>query len=232
MFMNKTQNLEGLAKEFFDMDAHYALSKSRRHPSVIDYIYDSRNGVDLFDLEKTVESFLAAQVFIESLAKENKKILFYTGRIDSISTIEDSANSTSSPYMTRRWIGGVLTNFSNVKKRTALLEELRQQRDSNGWEKHTKKEAILVNRDLNRLEDKFGGIVDMKTLPDALFILDPSNEDIVLTEAAYMKIPVIALANADSDIGKIDYPIIANNKSRKSIGFFLDKIVGIYNSAK
>ena len=220
--------IEKLAKDFFSVGAQYALSKCRRHPSTKKYVYSSRDGVDLFDLEKTSSEFLKTCEFIESLKKNNKTILFYTSMVHSADLLESKAKSISAPYVTRRWIGGILTNFSNIKKRIMRLEELRKQKESGEWNKFTKKEVIMLERDLNRLEEKFGGVSKMRALPDALFILDPSKEEIALAEAKFVNIPVIAIANTNSDLKKIDYPIIANNKSKKSIEFFLDKIVDIY----
>jgi small subunit ribosomal protein S2 len=131
-------------------------------------------------------------------------------------------------FVVERWIGGTLTNLSEIRKRVGRLEELRAGRDSGEFQKYTKKERLLLEREAEKLEKNFGGIVAMSALPAALFIVDPREESTALREAKRMKIPVVALASSDCDITGIAHPIVGNDAARGSITFFVNEIATAY----
>ena len=136
------------------------------------------------------------------------------------------------PYVAGRWIGGTLSNFSEIKKRIARLEELVEQREKGELSKYTKKERLLFDREIDRLTIYFGGLSQMKSLPKFLVVIDPKKEYIAVAEAKKIGIPVIALAGSDSNLYELDYAIPGNDSSRQSISFVLEQLVKAYRKGK
>jgi small subunit ribosomal protein S2 len=136
------------------------------------------------------------------------------------------------PYVAGRWIGGTITNAPEVKKRVAKFEDLQKQKEKGELTKYTKKERLLIDREISNLDEMFSGIVSMKEMPKALFVIDPKKEFIAVAEAKKAGIPVVALCNTDCDITKVDYPIVANDSSVSSISLFISEIVKAYKSGK
>lgn len=215
-------------EEMFAVGAHYGYTKSRRHPTVLPYIFGSKGGVEIFDLEKTSSLLDKAQEFVSKLASEGKQILFVAGKRQAIGAMKDGADSIDQPYSIGRWIGGTLTNFDEVSKRVQRLESLLDQKEKGLLAKYTKKERLLIDREIEKLEDRFGGIVSMKKKPAALFIIDSTQEEIAHHEAGVTNIPVISLCSSDCDISKVEYPIVANDSSIDSIKYFISEIVSAY----
>lgn len=226
-----TQNNE-MIEAMFKAGAHFGYSKSRRNPSVSTYIFGVKNKTEIIDLEKTAELLSKAVDFISDLAKDNKKILFIGGKSEAKNAIKIGASSIDMPYVSGRWIGGTLTNSSEIKKRISKYEDLVSQKEKGELTKYTKKERLLIDRQIVNLEEMFGGIIGLKDLPKAVFVIDPKKEIIAVTEAKKMGIPVIALANTDCDIKAVDYPIVANDSSTLSISYFVNSIVEAYKKGK
>lgn len=231
MNMNHAKN-EGLITTMFAAGAHFGYSRSRRHPSVKPFIFGVKNGVEILDLEKTSVELENAKEFVKSLAKTGKQILFVGTKNEAKKAIEDGALSIDMPFVGERWVGGVLTNFPEIKKRVALLEDLRAKRENGELAVYTKKERSLIDKDIERLEKNFSGIVSMKEPPVALFIIDPKKESIALKEAQFLGIPVIALANSDCNLKEVEYPIPGNDSSLSSISFFVGQIVEAFKAGR
>ena len=212
-------------EELFNVGAQYGFSKAKRHPSTGKYIFGVKNNVEIFDLEKTQEALEKATAFASEVKKSGKKILFVTGKREATAALRSSAQSVNMPYVAGRWIGGTLTNFGEITKRTDRLKKLRHEGETGQLDqKYTKKERLLITREIERLEERFGGVVDMEQLPGALFVIDPRDEATAVREARHMNIPVIALANNDCDLGVIEYPIPANDSNITSIKYFIETI--------
>ncbi|MFH0804467.1 MAG: 30S ribosomal protein S2 [Candidatus Zambryskibacteria bacterium] len=218
--------------ELFKAGAHFGFGKSRRHPSTAPYIFGSKNKVDIFDLEKTNESLGKACAFVAELATNKAPILFVGGKNEAQEIIRGEAEKIGVPYLAGRWIGGTLTNFSEIRKRIDIMFDLLSQKEKGELIKYTKKERILIDRKIEKLQKMFGGIKDMTALPKALFIVDPRYEETALREAKVLNIPVVALCGSDNNIADIDYPILANDSNIASIRFFVEKIAESYNKAK
>ena len=227
----KTIDKKGIEK-MFTAGAHFGLGRSRRHPTVTPYIFGTKNTTDIFDLEKTVLILEKIKEIISALAKEGKTILFVGGKKEASVAIKNSASSLNMPYVDGRWIGGALSNFGQVRKRIDRYEKLISDREKGELSKYTKRERMLIDKEIASLEKMFYGIVSLKKMPDALFIIDPRREKNALKEAADMGIPVIALSGSDVNISEIKHPVIGNDGSKSSIQFFLDEIVKTYQSAK
>lgn len=221
-----------LLEPLFEAGAHFGYSKTRRHPSASPYIFGVKNHSEIFDLEKTYEALLKAKEFAMSVVAAGKQILFVGGKSEGKDAVFTGANSCGMPFVAGRYIGGTLTNYSEIKKRVEKLEKLRADRESGALNKYTKKERLLIDREIDRLTRNFDGIVLMKGMPGAVFIIDPKRESIVVAEARKMKIPVIALANSDCDMTLVDYPLPGNDSLKSSIEFFVNEIVAACRAGK
>jgi small subunit ribosomal protein S2 len=215
-------------EKMFEAGAHYGYGKSRRHPSVSPYIYTTKNNEDIIDLEKTSVMLEHAINFIKTLSAQNKIILFVGTKPEAREVIKNSALSLNIPYVNMRWIGGKLSNFTEIKKRVAELENYNKENAEGGLEKYTKKERVVMAKKMEKLSKYYSGLIGLKKIPDALFIIDSKAEHIAATEARKSGVPVIALINSDSNIKSVDYPIIANDSGILSIKFFTTCIANAY----
>jgi len=212
----------------FSVGAHYGYSRSRRHPSTGKYIFGVKNNIEIFDLEKTQSQIASVLDFVEGLGASGKSILFVSGKAEGKQIIQTVHEKTKLPYVTGRWIGGTLTNFEGIHKRVERLVDIRKKQEEGGLEKYTKRERLLMRREADALEEKFGGLVDMEKLPDALFVIDSHKEELAVKEAQNIGVPVIALASSDCDISSISHPIPANDANIKSITFFVERVAESY----
>lgn len=210
--------------EMFKVGAHYGYSKSRRHPTTTPYIFGTKNGVEIFDLEKTDELLSRAKDFAKKIASEGKQILFIAGKKQALRFLRDAADKANQPYVVGRWIGGTITNFEEIQNRVARFEKLTEEKEKGLLGKYTKKERLLIDREISRLEERFGGITTMKKKPAVFFIIDASQEANALAEAKKEGIPVISLCSSDCNLKPIDYPIVANDTSIESISYFINEI--------
>jgi small subunit ribosomal protein S2 len=217
-----------MLEAMFTAGAHYGLSRKRRHPSTIDYIFGLKNGTEIIDLEKTMALLNDATSFMEELGKEGESVLFVTSKNEANDIVRNVADSISQPYVVGRWIGGTFTNFNNIRGRIRHLEELEEKRDTGELEKYTKKEQLLFEREMGRLEEKFGGIRKMTDRPAAIVVVDTKEEDIAIKEAKHADVSTIGLCNVDCDINQIDYPIVANDSRSESIRLFLQQLRDAY----
>lgn len=230
--ITKTDNKKDQVKEMFAVGAHFGYIKSRRHPSTSAYIFGKKNNVEIFDLEKVSKKFQEAKDFVAQVAKSGKQILFVGGKIESQNIIREIAEKNEIPYVAGRWIGGTLTNFEEIRKRVNRFVDLSNQRDKGLLGKYTKKERLLIEREIKKLEITFGGIVNLSSKPGAIFIIDSDKEKIARDEAIKTNVPVIALCGSDCDISMIKYPIPANDSSVKSITYFAKEIADTYKANK
>ena len=216
----------------FKVGAHFGYIRSRRHPSVKPYIFGVKNKVEIFDLEKTEVLLQEALAYVEKLASENKQILFIGGKHEAREIVKDTALALDMPYVSGRFIGGTMTNFGEIRKRVERFESLTSQKEKGELAKYTKKERLLIDREIVDLETMFGGLVTLKSLPAALFVVDSKRETIAVEEARRKGIPVIALSGSDCDISVIDYPIVANDSSVQSIEYFVKAIADTYKKSR
>ena len=221
-----TQNT---VEEMFRAGVHYGYSKSRRHPSVSPYIFTTKNGVDIINIEKTNELFDKAIEKVTALAAAGKTILFVGTKAEARQQIIETALALNMPYVSERWVGGALTNFPEIKKRITKLLDLRDQKEKGGLDKYTKKERLLIDREMDDMTKNFQGLTGITRTPDAMFVVDPKKEHIAVTEAHKMNLPVISLMNTDCNMKHSEFPIIANDASVSSISFFLNQIKNAYN---
>lgn len=215
-------------EELFKAGAHFGFVKARRHPSAKPFIFGSKNKIEIFDLEKTSDELAKVLGFVEEKGKEKAQLLFVGGKSEARETIIRAGEELSMPFVAGRWIGGTLTNFSEIKKRIAKLEELTTQKEKGELGKYTKKERLLIDREIDKLTLYFSGLSSLKGMPKLVVVVDPKKEHIAVAEAKRMNIPVVALAGSDCNLYEVDYAIPANDSSRASISYIIGEIVSAY----
>jgi small subunit ribosomal protein S2 len=223
---------ETTIESLFAAGAHFGYGRARRHPTATPFLYGTKDRTDIFNLDETMPRIDAASAFAAELAASGKQLLFVSGKHESIAIVRSNAESIGQPYVAGRWIGGTLTNFKNIRGRIDLLERLMGERERGELEKYTKKERLLIDRQIEELLARFGGLVKMANLPAALFVVDTRHEDTAVKEANQLGIPIIGLSSSDCDFSLIKYPIPANDTSVKSVGLVADIIARAYESGK
>lgn len=233
--MQKSQNTKedsNLIEKMFEAGAHYGYGKTRRHPSVSTYIYATKNKTDIIDLEKTEVMLKSALEYVHGLGASNKTILCVGTKPEAKEAVRIMAESLNMPYVNERWIGGTVSNFTEIKKRITELENYRKDSTTGGLEKYTKKERVVMAKKMERLARYYSGLVGLKKTPDAIFIVDSKAEHIAFTEARKSNVTTIALANSDTNIKSVDYPIVANDAGMASILFFTNAIANAYKQGQ
>ena len=226
--MQKVENNDVTVEQLFNAGAHYGYSKTRRHPSLSSYIYATKNKTDIIDIEKTKIMLDEAMEFIKSLGSQNKTVLFVGTKPEAKEVIKGMAESLNMPYVSERWIGGTLSNFTEIKKRINELEKYNKESTTGELEKYTKKERVVMAKKMEKLARYYTGLLSLKKAPDAIYIVDAKAEHIAATESRKSNVPVVALVNSDSNIKSIDYPIVCNDAAIPSIRIFTDSIVRAY----
>lgn len=219
--------------KLFEAGAHFGFRKSRRHPTVVPFLFTSKEGNDIFDLEKSAEQIKTATAVLEEAAKNGKTILFVGTKDEVSSAVKHHATLASVPYVTNRWIGGMMTNFSEIKKRILRLETLIQEKESGELDrKYTKKERVLINREVDKLQFNFGGITTINRPVDLMVIVDPRHDSIALAEALDLKIPTVAIMSSDCDVSKITYPVLVNDSLQSSVSLVLGEFASAIEKGK
>jgi len=181
------------------------------------FIYTERNGIHIIDLQQTVRCLEDAMTWVRDLAASNRKVLFVGTKKQAQDAIREEATRADMPYVNQRWLGGMLTNFQTIQARIHRLDDLEQRRDTGGFERLPKKEVIKLEEQIERLNKLLGGIRKLGRLPDAVFIVDPQREHIVVAEALRLGVPIIAMVDTNCDPTVVDYPIPANDDAIRAI---------------
>jgi small subunit ribosomal protein S2 len=216
----------------FKAGAHFGYSKTRRHASMAPFIFTTKNRVDMIDLEKAEKSLEVAKEYLKSFAQGDKQVLFVGTKPEARRITQELAESIDMPYVVERWVGGVITNSPEIKKRITLLQDLQSKKEKGELEKYTKKERLLIDAKIAKMHKLFSGLVNLRKMPDALLVVDAKKEHIAVTEAHKAHIPVISLINTDTAIKSVEFPVIGNDASVSSISFFLKALVDAYKSGK
>lgn len=207
-------------KELLEAGVHFGHQTGRWNPKMQPFIFGEKNGVHIVDLQKTIRCFKEAVDFITSLAAQGKTILFVGTKGQARETIEEEARRCGMYWITNRWLGGLLTNFTTVQNSIKRYRELETKRDDGFYEKLSKKEVARLERERKKLEKNLRGIRDIDRCPDALFIVDSRQEAIAVQEAAKLNIPIIAIVDTNSDPDLIDYVIPGNDDALRSVQLF------------
>ena len=227
-----TEHKKPLVEAMFNVGAHYGFVKSRRHPTVKPFIFGVKNKIEIFDLEQTEVQLQNAVEFVKKIASQGKQIVFVGSKSEARQSVKEAAERIAQPFVAGRWIGGTFTNFDVIRKRVEKLLDLTSKKEKGELTKYTKKERVMIDREIESLNDMFGGISGMNHLPGAIFVVDSKKEHIVVAEAKEKNIPVIALSGSDCDVTGIAYPIVANDSAVASVAFFSNKISEAYADGK
>jgi small subunit ribosomal protein S2 len=211
-------------KELLEAGAHFGHQTSRWHPAMKKYIFTKRNGIHIIDLEQTTAMLDKACQFIQQVTADGGTILFVGTKKQAQESIEQEAQRCGMFYVNQRWLGGVLTNFATIQARIDYLVRLEDQQSRGDFERLPKKEAMKLGEEIQRLNRNMGGFKEMTSLPDVLFIVDPTKEKIALAEAKRVGIPVVAIVDTNCNPANIDHPIPANDDAIRAIKLICSKI--------
>lgn len=216
-------------KKLLEAGVHYGHNTRRWNPKMKPNIYTSRNGVYIINLEKTQEQLEIAYNALKAIVEEGGKVLFVGTKKQAQQIIQEEADRSGSFFVNQRWLGGLLTNFRTIQKRVKRLVEIEEMEESGKIEVYPKKEQAQLRKEKTRLENFLGGIKEMKKLPNAVFVTDPTEEHIAVAEAKKLGIPVFALVDTNCDPSLVDYPVSSNDDALRAIKLmitlFADAIV-------
>jgi small subunit ribosomal protein S2 len=211
-------------KMLLESGVHFGHQTRRWNPKMRPFIYTERNGIHIIDLQQTVKCLEDAMEWVKELAVSNRKLLFVGTKKQAQDAIREEATRADMPYVNQRWLGGMLTNFQTIQARIRRLDELEERRDTGGFERLPKKEVIKLEDQIERLNKLLGGIRKLGRLPDAVFIVDPQREHIVVAEALRLGVPIIAMVDTNCDPTVVDYPIPANDDAIRAIRLITSRI--------
>ena len=204
-------------EELLEAGCHFGHQSKRWHPEMKPYIWTVRNGVHIFDLTKTKKQLEKAMAYVKDVTAKGGKIVFVGTKRQAGGVIKEEAKRCGMPYVSCRWLGGTITNWEQIKKSIDKLIEMKKKRKEGEYEKYTKKENVLINRDVSRLERLLGGLVRLEELPTAVFVVDCRKEEAVVKEANMKGIKVIGIVDTNTNPSAIDYLIPANDDAVGSI---------------
>jgi small subunit ribosomal protein S2 len=204
-------------RQLLEAGVHFGHQTRRWNPKMRPYIFAERNGIHIIDLAQTVKHLDSSLDFVRETVARGEYVLFVGTKKQAQEPIAQEATRAGQPYVNKRWLGGMLTNFTTIKKRIALLEQLEARQQTGDFERMTKKEAAKLTDELNKLNATVGGMRKMKRVPGAVFIIDPHRERIAVTEANKLEVPVVATGDTNVDPDEIDHIIPANDDAIRSI---------------
>jgi small subunit ribosomal protein S2 len=211
-------------REMMEAGVHFGHQTKRWNPKMKPYIYGSRSGIHIIDLQHSVRAFRRAFDFLVKTVADNRPVLFVGTKKQAQDVVRDEALRGGQFFVTNRWLGGTLTNFHTVKGSIERLQEIEKMSTDGTFERMTKKEVIHISREREKLERALGGIKNMKELPGAVFIIDVVKEHIAVSEARKLEIPIVAIVDTNCDPDVIDYAIPGNDDAIRSIRLFATKV--------
>lgn len=211
-------------RDLLEAGAHFGHQTKYWNPKMDRFIFGARNNIHIINLEKTVPALEEALNYVRDVTARRHTVLFVGTKRNAGKVVREYANHCGMPYVDKRWLGGMLTNYKTIRQSIARLRDLEKQATDSTFDKLTKKEALSRQRMLNKLESSLGGIKDMKSLPDLLFVVDVDHEKIAVTEARKLGIPVVGIVDTNSDPDGIDYVIPGNDDAIRSIRLFVSAI--------
>lgn len=211
-------------KQLLEAGVHFGHQTRRWNPKMARYIFTERNGIYIIDLQKTVKKVEEAYAFIREVAATGAPILFVGTKKQAQNSVREETQRCNMFYVNERWLGGMLTNFRTIQARVARLKELEKMFEDGTTEQYPKKEVILMQRELEKLQKNLGGIKDMKKIPGAIFVIDSKKEEIAVAEAHKLHIPVVATVDTNCDPDVVDFPIPANDDAIRAVRLLASKM--------
>jgi small subunit ribosomal protein S2 len=212
-------------QELMDAGVHFGHLTRKWNPRMAEYIFMENNGIHIIDLNKTLKCLDEATYALKNIVRSGRKIMFVATKKQAKDIISEEATRLNMPFVTERWLGGMLTNFATIRKSLKRLQQIDKMMKDETVENLTKKEKLMLTREKAKLQKQLGGISDLNRLPAALFVIDVKREHIAVAEAQKLNIPVFAMVDTNSDPSDIDFPIPANDDAFKSISM-ITKYVG------
>jgi small subunit ribosomal protein S2 len=219
-------------EELMEAGVHFGHQARRWNPKMASFIFSQNAGVHVIDLEKTEKQLKVAAEFMKEIGQRGGTVIFLATKKQAAEIIAQEASRVGAMYLTQRWFGGLFTNFESVHKTVEKLGKLEETLNGPEAASHTKKEKLLMQREINKLNHFVGGIRGLTKLPDCLFIIDARREDNAVREAKKTGVPVIALVDTNADPTKVDYPIAANDDAIKSISILVKTIADAYSEGR
>jgi small subunit ribosomal protein S2 len=204
-------------KELLEAGVHFGHQTKRWNPKMQKYIFGERNGIYIIDLQKTLKKFREAYAFVRDLAAGGGSMLFIGTKKQAQETVFEEAGRCGMYYVNQRWLGGTLTNFTTIRKSIARLKKLEEMKETGEFDRVSKKEALQLDREREKLEKALIGIKVMDSLPSSVFIIDPRKENIAVAEAQRLGIPIVAIVDTNCDPTGIDYPIPGNDDAIRAV---------------
>lgn len=204
-------------KQLLEAGVHFGHQTRRWNPKMAEYIFTQRNGIYIIDLQKTVKKLDQAYNFVKEITEQGKSILFVGTKKQAQDSVKEEAIKSGSYFVNARWLGGMLTNFSTIRKRVNRLKQLKAMEEDGTFELLPKKEVVKLRLEIEKLEKFLGGVKDMKELPGALFVVDPKKERIAVAEAKKLGIPVVAIVDTNCDPDPVDYVIPGNDDAIRAV---------------
>jgi len=207
-------------KELLEAGVHFGHQVRRWNPKMKPYIFCVKDNIHIFDLAQTAKKLTEACKFVEKLGSEGKTLVFVGTKRQAKKIVEKEAVRCGAKFVSKRWIGGLLTNFEQVDKNVKKLTELKEKKKAGEFEKLTKKEQLLIDREIEKLEGFYGGLKDLEELPGALFIIDAKKQEGAVKEAKRKKIPIVAICDSNADPEGVDFLIPGNDDAVKAIELY------------
>ncbi len=231
---SETPNEEGVItmKQLLEAGVHFGHQSSQWNPAMKEYIYGARNGIHIIDLQKTLKSFINAYDFIRDVVSTGKEILFVGTKKQAQAVIGEEALRCDMPFVNSRWLGGTLTNFNTIRSRVEYLIQLKKLKDDGEMDNLPKKEQITLGREMEKLEYLLNGILNMKKMPGALFVVDTRKEDIAIKEARKIGIPIVGIVDTNSNPADADYVIPSNDDAIRAVKLCVEKIANACEEGK
>ena len=219
-------------EELLEAGSHFGHQVRRWNPKMAPFIYSSRDGVHVFDLTITAQKLEEACEVIKDAASKGMVIVFIGTKRQAKAIIREEAGKVKAPYIAERWMGGMITNWEQIKKRIDKMNKMGSMWDSGGYDKYTKKERVLINREMERLDRFFGGIATLSKIPDMLFIVDTAKEKVPVKEANQVGMPIVAMIDSNCDPEDVTYPIPANDDAVRSIKYVVSRVADAYGEGR
>ena len=204
-------------KQLLEAGVHFGHQTRRWNPKMAEYIFTERNGIYIIDLQKTVKKVEEAYNFVREITEQGGEILFVGTKKQAQESIKEEAERVGMYYVNARWLGGMLTNFTTIKKRIQRMDQLKKMAEDGTFEQLPKKEVVNLTIEAEKLDKNLGGIKDMKKLPAAIFIVDPKKEHNAVAEARKLNIPIIAIVDTNCDPDEVDYVIPGNDDAIRAV---------------
>lgn len=208
---------EGLVKQLLEAGVHFGHQTKKWNPKMAKYIFGQKKGIYILDLQKTAEAIKTSSAFLSDVVKKGETVLFVGTKKQAQDVIKEEALRCGVFYVNERWLGGMLTNFSTIRKSINRLKELKRMKDEGIFNSLSKKEVASLEKEMSKFEKNLGGILDMETPPMAIFVIDPKKEELAVNEANKLGISVVALIDTNCDPEKITYPIPGNDDAIRAI---------------